>query len=95
LVEDNQEDEKIEGPNALESPPVGRVNDPDLRRLFRSVTVDEETGDAIEAEWRKAGRVGAARLDGGTGAFCLGVSSVNGSVEDGVLPRVLDVAAKR
>ena len=44
------EEEKMDGPNAFESPPVGRVREPDLRRLLRSVKAEEATDEATEAE---------------------------------------------
>lgn len=40
----------MDGPNAFESPPVGRVSDPDLSRLLRSVKAEEATDEATEAE---------------------------------------------
>jgi len=51
LVVDNQEEEKMEGPKALERPPVGKVKEPDLSRLFLSPTFAEgATGGATEVE---------------------------------------------
>jgi hypothetical protein len=50
LVVDNQEEEKMEGPNALERPPVGKVKEPDLSRLFLSVTFVGATGGATDVE---------------------------------------------
>ena len=38
FVDDNQDDEKIEGPNGFVKPEDGRVSEPDLRRLLRSTT---------------------------------------------------------
>lgn len=40
----------MDGPKALESPPVGKVSDPDLRRLLRSDRAEEATEEATEAE---------------------------------------------
>ena len=48
FLEDNQEDEKIEGPNALERPPAGRVKDPERKRLLRSDIADDAAEDATE-----------------------------------------------
>ena len=44
--------EKIDAPpNALDNPAaVGRVREPDLRRLLRSVTAEVAADEAIEAE---------------------------------------------
>jgi hypothetical protein len=82
----------MEGPKALESPPVGKVSDPDLSRLLRSVTAEEATDEATDAEWRKLGRGGLAVMLGvGAGRDC----SVNESADVGVLPTVLDAAANR
>ena len=60
-VDDNHEEEKIEGPKALERPPEGNVREPDLRRLLRSVTAEVATVEATEVAWRNVGR-GGARL---------------------------------
>jgi hypothetical protein len=49
FLEDSQEDENIDGPNALESPPAGRVRDPDRKRLLRSVSAEDAAEDATEA----------------------------------------------
>lgn len=65
FVVDNHEDEKMEGPNALESPPVGSVSDPDLSRLCLSVTLEGATGGGAAtevAEWRRPGLPGAAEV---------------------------------
>lgn len=48
LAEDSQDEEKMDGPNALDSPPVGNVREPDLNRLLRSVTADEATDEATD-----------------------------------------------
>lgn len=37
-MDDNQDDEKMEGPNGFIRPEDGKVNEPDLRRLLRSTT---------------------------------------------------------
>jgi len=37
-VDDNQDDEKMEGPNGFVRPEDGKVSEPDLRRLLRSTT---------------------------------------------------------
>jgi hypothetical protein len=50
LVEESHEEEKMEGPKALESPPVGRVSDPDRRRLLGSLAADDATEEATEVE---------------------------------------------
>ena len=49
FLEDNHEDEKMEGPNALDSPPAGRVKDPERKRLLRSVSAEDAAEDATEA----------------------------------------------
>lgn len=36
FVDDNQDDEKMEGPNGFVRPEDGKVSEPDLRRLLRS-----------------------------------------------------------
>lgn len=46
VVVESQDEEKMDGPNALESPPVGRVKEPDLKRLCLSVDADGATGGA-------------------------------------------------
>lgn len=48
--DESHEVEKIELPNALDKPAEGRVNEPDLRRLLRSVRADEAAEDATEVE---------------------------------------------
>lgn len=48
--DESHEEENMDGPNAFESPPVGRVSDPDLSRLLRSVKAEEATDEATEAE---------------------------------------------
>lgn len=35
-MDDNQDDEKMEGPNGFVRPEDGKVSEPDLRRLLRS-----------------------------------------------------------
>lgn len=50
LLLDNQEVEKIEEAKGLDNPWAGRVRDPDLRRLLRSVMADEAADDAMDAE---------------------------------------------
>jgi hypothetical protein len=60
-VDDSHEEEKMLGPKALDKLFVGSVvSEPDRRRLFRSVIAGEATEEAMEAEWRKLGRIGAA-----------------------------------
>jgi hypothetical protein len=44
---DNHDVENMDGPKALDNPPGGKVNDPDLSRLFRSVTAEDEAIDAL------------------------------------------------
>jgi hypothetical protein len=78
-VDDSQEDEKIDGPKALDNPPVGKVSDPDLSRLLRSFAADEATEEAIEAECRKPGREGAATVEVGIAELCLCCGSRDGS----------------
>jgi hypothetical protein len=57
LVEESQEDEKMEGPKALDRPPDGSVSEPDLRRLLRSGRMLGGKGVLTEVEaWRKTGR---------------------------------------
>ena len=57
LVEESQEEEKMEGPKALDRPPDGRVSEPDLRRLLRSGRMLGGKGVLTEVEaWRKRGR---------------------------------------
>jgi len=100
LAEDNHDDEKMDGPKALESPAEGSVSEPDLKRLLRSepTEVGAADGGATDAEvvieCLIVGRVGTIRL-GGTLGLCLCCScSVNDSV-DGVALRVFDAAANR
>jgi hypothetical protein len=62
---ESQEEEKIEGPKALESPPVGSVSDPDLRRLW---------GTEVLA-WRMVGRVAVAAAVGLGATDWFGVNS--------------------
>lgn len=85
----------MEDPKAFERPAEGKVSDPDLRRLLRSVVAEEAAVDATEVAWRKPGRACAGRIGGagGMGRRCGG--SANESVEVGVLVTVLEVAAKR
>ena len=60
---DSQEVEKIElPPKALDRPELGRVSEPDRRRLFLSVTADDAAEEAMELEWRRPGLVAARRL---------------------------------
>lgn len=57
---DNQEEENMDGPKALESPPLGSVSEPDRRRLLRSPPiVAEGTDGAMELAWRREGLVAA------------------------------------
>lgn len=101
LVEDNHDDEKIDGPKALERPAEGRVNEPDLKRLWRSEPTEVETGggggaiDVDVIECLMGGRVGTTRL-GGVLVLCLCCScSANDSVDAVALLRVFDAAANR
>ena len=41
---ESQDDEKMEGPNAFESPPLSKVSEPDLNLLCRSVEAVEVGG---------------------------------------------------
>ena len=50
LEEDSHDEEKMDGPNSFDRPPVGSVSEPDLRRLLRSVSADEAADEAIEVE---------------------------------------------
>ena len=50
FLEESHDEEKMDGPNAFDNPPVGRVSEPDLRRLLRSVSAEEATDEATEAE---------------------------------------------
>ena len=50
FLDESHEDEKMDGPNAFDNPPVGSVSEPDRRRLLRSVSADEATDEATEAE---------------------------------------------
>ena len=50
LEEESHDEEKMDGPNAFDRPPVGSVSEPDLRRLLRSVSADEAADEAIEVE---------------------------------------------
>ena len=83
----------MDDPNAFERPPEGKVSDPDLRRLFRSVTADAAADDATEVAWRNPGLGGGGRLGvEATGRGCLCTCSANESVE---LLKVFEAAAKR
>jgi hypothetical protein len=100
LAEDNHDDEKIDGPKALERPAEGRVREPDLKRLLRSEPTEVWMGgggavDVDVIECLIVGRVGTTRL-GGVLAFCLCCSCSEKDSVDGVaLLRVFDAAAKR
>jgi len=100
LADDNHDDEKIDGPNALESPAEGSVNEPDLKRLLRSEPTEVwpaggNPADVEVIECLIVGRVGTTRL-GGVLAFCLCRScSANDSVDGAALVRVFDAAANR
>jgi hypothetical protein len=80
----NHDEENILEPKGLDRPAVdGRVvNEPERRRLLRSVNTDDATGEATEAEWRRAGRIGAGgvALDGGSSCSCSEKDSVEGMV---------------
>jgi hypothetical protein len=80
--EANHDDEKMLEPKGFDKPVEGSVvNEPERRRLLRSVKTDE-TGEATEAEWRSEGRIaGGVALDGGRSCNC----SLNDSVEVRVL----------
>lgn len=65
------------------------VNEPERRRLLRSVRADAATEEATEAECRKLGRIGGTPDEG----VCAGEAacwscSVKDSVEGSVLPRL-------
>jgi hypothetical protein len=83
--EGNHDEENMLEPNGFDRPVVdGRVvNEPERRRLLRSVNTDDATGEAIEAEWRSVGRIGAGgvALDWGKSCNC----SLNDSVDVRVL----------
>jgi len=51
----NHDEENRDDPKASEMFPLGKVNEPDLRRLLRSDNMDEL---ATEVEWRSPGRIG-------------------------------------
>jgi hypothetical protein len=44
LFDESQEEEKMEEPNGFERPPLGSVNEPDLKRLFLSVRAGAGAG---------------------------------------------------
>ena len=78
-------------PKAFDRPVEGSVvNEPERRRLLRSVNTDDVTGEATEAEWRNVGRRGAGgvELDWGRSSW-----SLNDSVEVRVLGLGMLVAA--
>lgn len=58
------------------------VNEPERRRLLRSVNTDEATVEATEVEWRRAGRIeaGGVALDWGRSWSCSLNDSVDGKV---------------
>lgn len=96
-MDDNQDDEKMEGPNGFVRPEVGKVNEPDLRRLLRSTAPMDglvaAEGIAQVDECRIPGRGGTTML-GGVLVLCRCCScSVKDSVEGVVLPNVLEAAA--
>ena len=90
--EESHEDEKMDDPNALERPLVGRVKDSERRRLFVGTEV------VTEAECRKFGRAGARLVTGlglETGGIWRWNCSVRDSAEPGRLVSVLEAAANR
>jgi hypothetical protein len=67
----NQDEENKLEPKGFDRPAEGRVvNEPERRRLLRSVNTDDATGEAIEAEWRSVGRIGAGGVALGGGKSC-------------------------
>ena len=62
-LDDNHDVEKIEDPNALDNPAAGKVSEPDLRRLLRSVTAVDAADVAIVEVWRRFGLVVPPRAD--------------------------------
>jgi hypothetical protein len=70
-------------PKGFERPVEGSVvNEPERRRLLRSVNTDEATVEATEVEWRRAGlneAVGVA-LDWGRSCSCSLNDSVDGKL---------------
>jgi hypothetical protein len=84
LDEDNHDEEKMLEPKGFDRPVEGSVvNEPERRRLLRSVKTDDAIGEATDAEWRKVGRmepVGVA-LDWERSCSC----SLNESVDVKVL----------
>jgi hypothetical protein len=81
-LEGSHEDEKTDGPN-------GKVKEPDLRRLFRSLAADTAFDDATDDECRKFGRVSAALAK----LPRIWVGSSNNSTDPGVLARLLEACA--
>jgi len=69
--EANHGEEKMLEPNAFDRPVEGSVvNEPERRRLLRSVKTVEATGEATEVEWRNAGRIGAVGVALDWGRSC-------------------------
>lgn len=82
--EANHDEEKMLEPNGFDKPVEGSVvNEPERRRLLRSVKTDDAIGEATEAEWRSVGRMepGGVALDWGKSCSC----SLNDSVDVKVL----------
>jgi hypothetical protein len=82
--EANHDEENMLEPNGFDRPVEGSVvNEPERRRLLRSVKTDDAIGDATEAEWRSVGRMepGGVALDWGKSCSC----SPNESVDVKVL----------
>src|SRR5260370_15081096 len=62
--EANHDEENMLGPKGFDRPEEGNVvNEPERRRLLRSDTTEDATGEATDAGWRNAGLMEA---DGGT-----------------------------
>lgn len=71
-------------PKGFDRPDEGNVvNEPERRRLLRSDSTEDATGEATDAEWRSAGRKEAegVALDWGRSCNC----SLNDSVDVSVL----------
>ncbi|SRR6266851_1401791 len=84
LDEANHDEEKMLEPKGFDRPVEGSVvNEPERRRLDRSVNTVDAAGETTEAEWRRVGRIGAGgvALDWGKRCSC----SLNDSVDVRVL----------